>query len=154
MALNKLLNTDLSALARLIQDKGRGRDTILAHITPQEAALLKSRGGRGSINPDTGLPEFDDGASLDTPTFDQPVPADIQPTPSDVATPISAVSGPGLTDTGGAAVTPAGGYSLGGYQNGGSFIIKEDWNGSSLFSPVRRTYRAGGSSREISRQVN
>jgi len=59
MALNKLLNTDLSALARIIQSKGRGKDTVLAHITPQEAALLKSRGGRGSTNPDTGLPEFE-----------------------------------------------------------------------------------------------
>ena len=60
MALNKALGTDLSALAQIIQSKGRGRDTVLAHITPQEAALLKKRGGRGSINPDTGLPEFED----------------------------------------------------------------------------------------------
>ena len=41
MALNKALKTDLSALAQIIQSKGRGRDTVLAHITPQEAALLK-----------------------------------------------------------------------------------------------------------------
>ena len=60
MALNKALGTDLSALAQIIQSKGRGRDTVLAHITPQEAALLKKRGGRGSTNPDTGLPEFED----------------------------------------------------------------------------------------------
>ena len=58
MALNKALKTDLSALAQIIQSKGRGRDTVLAHITPQEAALLKKRGGSGTINPDTGLPEF------------------------------------------------------------------------------------------------
>ena len=61
MALTKALKTDLSSLAQIIQSKGRGRDTVLAHITPQEAALLKKRGGRGSINPDTGLPEFEDG---------------------------------------------------------------------------------------------
>jgi hypothetical protein len=59
MALNKALGTDLSALAQIIQSKGRGKDTVLAHITPQEAALLKKRGGRGSTNPDTGLPEFE-----------------------------------------------------------------------------------------------
>lgn len=59
MALDKTLNTDLSSLAQVLRNKGRGKDTILAHITPQEAALLKRRGGRGSINPDTGLPEFD-----------------------------------------------------------------------------------------------
>jgi hypothetical protein len=40
---------------------GRGRDTILAHITPREAKKLKREGGRGSNNPETGLLEFDDG---------------------------------------------------------------------------------------------
>ena len=63
MALSKALGTDLSALAQIIKSKGRGKDTVLAHITPKEAALLKARGGRGSTNPDTGLPEFDDGLS-------------------------------------------------------------------------------------------
>jgi len=45
-------------LAEMLRSKGRGKDTVLAHITPQEAALLKKRGGRGSRNPDTGLLEF------------------------------------------------------------------------------------------------
>jgi hypothetical protein len=31
---------------------------MLAHITPTEAAMLKSMGGSGTINPMTGLPEF------------------------------------------------------------------------------------------------
>ena len=31
---------------------------MLAHINPQEAALLKSMGGAGTVNPQTGLPEF------------------------------------------------------------------------------------------------
>jgi hypothetical protein len=31
---------------------------MLAHINPEEAALLKSKGGSGTINPNTGLPEF------------------------------------------------------------------------------------------------
>ena len=59
--LSKSLGTDLAALAQVLRSKGRGRDTVLAHITPKEAALLKRRGGRGSINPDTGLPEFENG---------------------------------------------------------------------------------------------
>lgn len=54
------LGGDVRKIAALLQSKGRGRDTILAHITPQEAALLKSRGGRGSTNPETGLLEFED----------------------------------------------------------------------------------------------
>ena len=48
----------LKASARKVQKAGRYGDTVLAHITPQEAALLKSRGGAGTINPKTGLPEY------------------------------------------------------------------------------------------------
>ena len=48
----------LADMARLLAAQGRGGDTMLAHITPEEARLLKSRGGSGSINPQTGLPEF------------------------------------------------------------------------------------------------
>jgi hypothetical protein len=33
---------------------------MLAHINPEEAALLQSMGGAGTINPQTGLPEFFD----------------------------------------------------------------------------------------------
>ena len=54
----KSLKADLPALAELIRSQGRGKDTVLAHITPQEAALLKKRGGSGTMNPATGLPEF------------------------------------------------------------------------------------------------
>lgn len=42
------------------QKMGRGRDTILAHITPEEARLLKARGGAGTRNPRTGLLEFEE----------------------------------------------------------------------------------------------
>jgi hypothetical protein len=63
--LEKALKTDMSRLplrkaAEQLRKKGRGRDTILAHITPREAARLKAEGGSGTINPDTGLPEFED----------------------------------------------------------------------------------------------
>jgi hypothetical protein len=51
---------DLRKIARLLQDKGRKGDTILAHINPREAALLREQGGAGTINPETGLPEFYD----------------------------------------------------------------------------------------------
>ena len=37
---------------------GRGGDTMLAHITPDEAEILKMLGGAGTINSKTGLPEF------------------------------------------------------------------------------------------------
>lgn len=48
----------LADMARLLASKGRNGDTMLAHITPAEARLLKSRGGAGTFNPYTGLPEF------------------------------------------------------------------------------------------------
>jgi hypothetical protein len=62
--LSKALNTDMAGLAQILRKKGRGKDSVLAHITPKEAALLKARGGSGTINPDTGLPEFDDYSSI------------------------------------------------------------------------------------------
>jgi hypothetical protein len=58
LRLNVMGDLTLPALAQVIQSKGRGPDTILAHITPKEAERLKRDGGAGTINPDTGLPEF------------------------------------------------------------------------------------------------
>ncbi|PHS78214.1 MAG: hypothetical protein COB59_08220 [Rhodospirillaceae bacterium] len=48
----------IQAKALELQDMGRNGDTILAHITPAEAKLLKAKGGSGTINPKTGLMEF------------------------------------------------------------------------------------------------
>lgn len=48
----------IAEAARLVAQQGRYGDTMLAHITPEEARLLKARGGSGTINPQTGLPEF------------------------------------------------------------------------------------------------
>lgn len=49
---------ELKPIAKAIASYGRNGDTILAHINPAEARLLKRRGGSGSINPYTGLLEF------------------------------------------------------------------------------------------------
>lgn len=46
--------------AQKLRSMGRNGDTVLAHINPREAALLKSMGGAGTTNPKTGLPEFND----------------------------------------------------------------------------------------------
>ena len=51
----------LADVGQYLAGKGRGGDSILAHITPEEAAMLKRRGGSGTINPATGLPEFKGG---------------------------------------------------------------------------------------------
>lgn len=49
---------ELKPIAKAIASYGRNGDTMLAHITPAEARLLQRRGGAGTINPYTGLPEF------------------------------------------------------------------------------------------------
>lgn len=48
----------LNPIAAALANKGRRGDRILAHITHGEARLLRRRGGSGTINPETGLPEF------------------------------------------------------------------------------------------------
>jgi len=45
---------------------GRRGDTMIAHINPNEAAMLKRMGGAGTINPMTGLPEFYYGSYSDS----------------------------------------------------------------------------------------
>jgi len=48
----------IAEAARSLMSQGRGEDTMLAHITPKEAHLLRMHGGAGTMNPSTGLPEF------------------------------------------------------------------------------------------------
>ena len=48
-------------LANAVQSQGRGNDTMLVHMTPNEVgglqALAKASGGSLTVNPQTGLPE-------------------------------------------------------------------------------------------------
>lgn len=53
-------SSDLKQIAKQLAGKGRGGDSMLVHITPREASMLKDAGGAGTINPDTGLMEFYD----------------------------------------------------------------------------------------------
>jgi hypothetical protein len=48
----------IAEAAHLVASRGRGKDTMLAHITPREAKMLRAKGGMGTINPATGLPEY------------------------------------------------------------------------------------------------
>jgi hypothetical protein len=48
----------LKSLAQELPKYGRYNDDMVAHISSDEARLLKSLGGSGTINPVTGLPEF------------------------------------------------------------------------------------------------
>jgi hypothetical protein len=48
----------LKGAADDVKSAGRNGDTMLAHINPFEATMLKRMGGSGTTNPETGLPEF------------------------------------------------------------------------------------------------
>lgn len=54
----KVKGKKTSRLAEIIRRQGNHGDNILAHINPQEAAMLKQAGGSGTTNPKTGLPQF------------------------------------------------------------------------------------------------
>jgi len=51
----------LHNLAHHVRAKGRGKDSMLVHMTPKEVyglqALAKAKGGTLTVNPETGLPE-------------------------------------------------------------------------------------------------
>jgi len=48
----------LKPVAQALSQMGREGDTMLAHINPAEARMLRVMGGSGTINPYTGMPEF------------------------------------------------------------------------------------------------
>lgn len=50
-------------LAAVLAGQGRGGDSLVAHINPQEAQILHALGGKGDVNPKTGLLEFDPSGS-------------------------------------------------------------------------------------------
>lgn len=54
----QLAKGGIAEAARMVASHGRTGDTMLAHITKDEAALLKKHGGVGTRNPRTGLREY------------------------------------------------------------------------------------------------
>jgi len=54
----KFARGGIAEAARIVAGQGRSGDTMLAHITADEARMLRKMGGVGTINPATGLPEF------------------------------------------------------------------------------------------------
>ena len=60
--LGALSPADKAEVAEVLVDDlsgmGRVTDRDLAHITPAEAIMLREAGGAGTLNPETGLPEY------------------------------------------------------------------------------------------------
>ena len=55
---NNMQGLDMPSITEMLRNQGRYGDTMLAHINPEEAQMLQQMGGSGTINPNTGLPEF------------------------------------------------------------------------------------------------
>jgi hypothetical protein len=53
-----IASLSLPEMADMVESAGRNGDTMLAHITPEEAGILQLLGGSGTINPMTGQPEY------------------------------------------------------------------------------------------------
>lgn len=105
-------------LASMLSKMGRRGDTMLAHITPEEAQMLMEQGGAGTTNPMTGLPEFYD--------------ADMQP---------GGFYGEGGSSDadaqeGGFYGLPAGAY----YDPGSNSYTMEEIPSDALYDPSTRTY--------------
>ncbi len=54
----------LKVAARQLASAGRGGDSVLAHINPREAEMLRRMGGSGTVNPNTGLREYKSGKQI------------------------------------------------------------------------------------------
>ena len=66
------VGADVRQIARLLQAKAP-ENHMLAYITPEEAQLLKARGGSGMPDPETGVPSFApayDYGSTENPIYD------------------------------------------------------------------------------------
>lgn len=48
----------LTVAGRKLAHQGQGGDSMLAHINPREAEILRRMGGQGTINPNTGIQEY------------------------------------------------------------------------------------------------
>lgn len=66
MSDKKYSKAEIAEMAETLRKLGSGDgDSILAHITKEEAAVLKARGGAGTKDPITGLPHFNSDNSTD-----------------------------------------------------------------------------------------
>lgn len=108
----------LAQAARRLQAAGRGGDTMLAHINPREAAMLRRAGGSGTVNPATGLPEYFSLKSL----IKTVAPIALSFIAPGVGTAISGALGLGLGATGAALLGGAVTGGLGSALTGGNVL--------------------------------
>ena len=104
------VGADVRQIARLLQAKAP-ENHMLAYITPEEAQLLKDRGGSGIPDPETGIPSFQEqgyGFTEDTAYDYGDVRAEPAPDVStDYLTPTQQMSSSGLSFDNTVGLTPS-----------------------------------------------
>jgi len=144
------VGADVRQIARLLQAKAP-ENHMLAYITPEEAELLKSRGGSGMPDPQTGIPTYyvpDAEYALDNLQYmEQPVDSNLTDVP-DIAT-SGATSAPSATTI---DLLPQADFSGGGNQQQASYYTggsPSAYGQPSAFSSFQQetapTYYTGGS---------
>ena len=150
-ALKKLtrLGSDTKKIAALLQAKAP-KGHMLAYINPEEAALLKSRGGKGTPHADTGIPSYEI-EDIGLAGTDVEVPIDVQQEFSDL------YAGAQPSTMTGTTFLPAGGVQpyFGGGTSGSAGMDTQ----LSSFPQIQQEFetpqapRLGDISRELERQT-
>ena len=140
---------------RHVANQGQGGDSMLAHINPREAEILRRMGGQGTVNPNTGIAEYKSLKKI----FKTVLPVALSIFAPGLGTAIgaglglsgtaAAVIGGGLLGAGTAAITGGdplrgalmGGISGGGGELAGNFVNKGLNLG--LSAPVAATLGSG-----------
>ena len=140
---------------RHVANQGQGGDSMLAHINPREAEILRRMGGQGTVNPNTGIAEYKSLKKI----FKTVLPVALSIFAPGLGTAIgaglglsgtaAAVVGGGLLGAGTAAITggdPLRGALMGGISGGGGALagnyINEGLN-LGLSAPMAATLGSG-----------
>jgi len=97
------VGADVRQIARLLQAKAP-ENHMLAYITPEEAQLLKDRGGSGIPDPETGIPSFQENEIYDYGDVRAEPAPDIS---TDYLTPTQQMSSSGLSFDNTVGLTPS-----------------------------------------------
>ena len=89
------VGADVRQIARLLQAKAP-ENHMLAYITPEEAQLLRDRGGSGMPDPETGVPSFAPAYDYGGYGFTEDTAYDYGPEPTTTSTPVQTSSASGV----------------------------------------------------------
>ena len=145
-----MVSPKLASALKKAKALGRNGDTMLAHINPKEATILKSLGGSGTVNPHTGLPQFDNPSmgSYDAPSSSSNYSnytggSDLGGYSGSGNTTYSGGGGGGGGGGGKDYSNYTGGSDLGGYSGSGNTTYSGNYGGNSNSSSNYGNYTGG-----------